>query len=170
MAYPQDYDELTGLDLGECAIFAHVLTDGIVDTADEMELDNHYCVYAHYGSGTPVLDVIDPKNDELLSSGIEAEWLENAALYKFCVDVPAEGSDGEGDTKWLEKGVILKVHSDDSPLLFKKHVLIIKKACAPADMCETMDRAIESLERIEDTDVKQDKVLKTLSNGWKIIS
>ena len=169
MAYPEDYDNLTDLDLGECSLFSHVLHDGIIDTADQVELNNQYNVYAKYGSGTPKLAIIDPSNDEILKSEIEAEWLENSAVYKFTVDIPADGTDGEGDTVWEEKGAILKVYSDDSDLVFRKYVHIITKACTQADMCDTLDKAIEKLDNIEATESTQNEEIQTLKNGWKVI-
>jgi hypothetical protein len=135
MAYPESYDELTGLDLGECALYAHTLTDGILDTTSNIELDSRYYVYAIYGSAVPKLDIIDPLNDELFVSAIEGEYLENASLYRFTVDVPTAYTTAEGETSWAEKGAVLKLYSDDSPLIFRKHIDIITKSSGLILMC-----------------------------------
>jgi len=170
MAYPEDYDDLEGLDLGECSAFSHILTDGIVDTATDAELGQRYCVYAHYGAGDPLVDIIDPRNDELLLSEVAGEWMDNSGLFKFCIDVGADGSLGEGETRWEEKSAILKLYSSESEIRFNKHIGLVSKACTQAEMCDTMDEVIEALETIKQSDVGQDQVLKTLSNGWKVIN
>ena len=170
MAYPEDYDELEGLDLGECATFSHILVDGIVETADEVELGSTYCVFANYGAGEPLVTIVDPVSDDVMASNIEGTFLDNALIWKFCVDIPAKGEAGENDTVWEEKHVILKLHSDESEITFKKHVEVILTGCSTAEMCSTMDSVVVALDKIQETDVDQSKTLKTLSNGWKVIN
>jgi hypothetical protein len=169
MAYPEDYDELEGIDLGECALFSHVLTDGIIDTADEIEMTSSYCVFANYGSGDPLVSIIDPMTDKNLISGVEGEFLENAGIHKWCIDIPAKGEAGEDDdTEWKEGHVILKVYSEDSVLTFKKHVEVIVQSCSTADMCATMDAVIDTLADIENTETTQTETMMTMANGIKI--
>lgn len=139
MAYPESYDSIQDLDLAECATFSHILNDGIIDTADSIEMDATYCVYANYGSGDPMISIIDPDTDEFLVANEIGVFLPNSGLHKFCIEVPTDGSAGEGDVVWCEKQAIIKLHSSESIVQFKKHVSIITKSCTPAEMCATLD-------------------------------
>ncbi len=170
MAYPESYDTIEDLSLAECSVFSHVLTDGIIDTADEIAMGTQYCVFARYGSGTPLVSIVDPQADMYLTIDAEGVFQEKTGLWKFCIAIPSLYAPGdEEDSAWMEGKAILKLHSSESVLLFQKHVGITLKACTTAEMCDTMDSVIASLEIIKETDTKQDKVLTTLKNGWRII-
>jgi len=166
VAYPETYDELEGIPAGDCAIYAHVLTDGIIDTQEDIASDSNYCVFAIYGTATPKVSIIDPQSDKLLVDGLEGEYKENSGLHVFCVDVPALGSAGDDeDSEWKIGSAILKVHSDDSPLEFKKHVRIVEKACTTAEMCATMDKAIDKIGEIQTAEAEQNEKIYTMANG-----
>ena len=171
MAYPQSYDTIDGLDLAECAVFSHQLTDGIIDTADEISMGTNYCVFAKYGSGTPVISIIDPRADMYLCENEIGVFQPKTGLWKFCINIPTLYAPGSEDgSAWMEGSAILKLHSSDSVLEYQKYVGIVTKACTTAEMCATMDSVIESLETIKATDESQDKVLTTLKNGWRFIA
>jgi len=165
MAYPEDYDSLTDFDLGKCSLYSHILTDGIIDTQYDIEMGTTYCIYANYGSGTPKVSIIDPSNDEFLIESIDGTYMENSELWKFCQYIPYSGGSGDGDTTWGEKSAILKLWSDESPLTFKKHVSIVTKACTAAEMCDTLDRAIDKIGDIQVSEAEQNEKIYTMANG-----
>lgn len=170
MSYPYSYDTIEEIDLAECALYAHVMTDGIIETADSISMGATYCVFARYGSGTPLVSIIDPQADMYLCENETGSYQDKTGLWKFCINIPTKYAPGSDPASaWMEGHAILKLYSDESPLMFQKHVEVIAKACSTAEMCATMDNVIASLEIIKETDKSQDKVLTTLKNGWKVI-
>jgi len=168
MAYPESYDTIEDLDLAECARFSHVLEDGIVETADEIEMDAKYFAFAKYGSGTPLLSIVDPIMDEYLLENAEGVFQDKTGLWKFDIDIP-ENETSVGDTLWRETRAILKLHSDESDLLFQKHVKIILKACSMADMCNMMTDTLAALGDVQAAESKQSQEIVDLKNGWRAI-
>ena len=168
MAYPQTYDNLGTIDLASCAVFTHVLTDGIIDTADEIEMNAKYFIFARYGAGIPVITIVDPILDEFLIENVAGVYQEKTGLYKFEIDVPADQTI-IGSTMWRESKVILKLHSADSQIEFTKHVAVVLKACTAADMCNMLTNTIEAIGQVAATEEKQTEQIIELQNGWRAI-
>ena len=161
MAYPEDYDDLEGLDLGECSVFSHTLVDGLIEATDPIILNEKYFVYARYGVGTPKIDVVDTIMDEYLVSDITGTYMDKIGAWKFEVDVPANET-SVGDTLWREMKVMVHLKSEDSPLTYNAHVDVIRSSCSMADLCE-------SVANIQATEKKQTEEIIDLANGWRAI-
>ena len=118
MAYPQSYDNIEVLDLSECAMYSHMVTDGIIETPGNMAIGGTYMAFARYGSGTPKMTIVDPVANTVLIADVLGEYSTVTTLWKFEAAIPAA---------WTEKAIIVVVHSDDSELVFTRHTAAISQ-------------------------------------------
>jgi hypothetical protein len=123
MAYPETYDTIQGIDLAACAMYSHLMVDGIVNTPGNLAIGGTYTVFARYGSGTPKVDIIDPNGDVILISGATGVWSDVTTLWKFDIGVPSD---------WPERVIVVKLYSDESPLVYTRHVIAISQTNAYA--------------------------------------
>jgi len=161
MAYPEDYDELTNLDLGECSVFSHTLVDGLIEATDPIVLGEKYFVYARYGVGTPSVSIVDTIMDEYLVTNAAGVYMDKIGAWKFEIDIPADET-SVGDTLWREMKVMVHLHSADSELSYNAHVDVVRSSCSMADLCESV-ASIQNMER------KQTEEIIELQNGWRAI-
>ena len=141
MAYPETYDTITNIDLGECVIFSHLLTDGIIDEFTDIETGKDLMFFVKYGSGTPKVDIIDPVNDSSILSALTGTYSSVTTLHKFTYSVPGT---------WEAKPAIVKVYSDESDLIFTRKVCIVPLGNVLATKAD-IDNTISTLENKIDT-------------------
>jgi len=179
MAYPYSYDSLTGIDLGQCATFTHVLTDGIVDEFGQIELGKQLVFFVKFGSGVPRISIINTESDYYLVKDIAGIYSPVTTLYKFVIDVPVAGTvNFDYSDVWQEMTAIVKLDSVDSELVFTRRVSIIDSShkCATAsDMVDLYDR-LDSMESGIRTiianvidEVNENQLIITTKKGWQIL-
>lgn len=161
MAYPVDYEVLEEIPYEESMEFSNMLTDGLIESTDPIVLDSKYFVYAKYSSGTPKVDIVDTIMDEYLVTDSEGTFMDKVGVWKFEIDIPANET-GVNNTMWREMKVMVKVHSDDSDMVFNSHVEVVRDACSMADLCETVSN-------IQSTEKAQTEEILELQNGWRAI-
>lgn len=178
MAYPYNYDNLTGIDLGECATFSHVLTDGIIDEFDTIELNKQLIFFAKYGSGVPKVSIINPNTNFYLVKDIEGTYSPVTTLYKFVINIPEKGTINLDYTDiWDEMVAIVKLDSDDSQLIFTRRVKILdatNKCATAADMVDLYDRlenmefGIKQIMSNIITEVNENQIIIESKKGWAL--
>ena len=77
--YPYIYDNITTIDLAQCSIFSHTLTDGFIGNFYEFTLGSLEKIFVKYGTASPKLDLI--KSDGSILETYNPGTFEN--LYYF---------------------------------------------------------------------------------------
>ena len=123
--YPYTYDGIGTIDLAQCSIFSHTLTDGFLGDFYEFPLGTLQKIFVKYGtSAIPKLDLI--KYDEsYIITGQTAVKFNATVSYVFDVFFDDLGEISNG-VVWQDGFYMLKLYSDDSDLVYYKPIKLIR--------------------------------------------
>ena len=121
--YPYTYDNITTIDLAQCSIFSHTLTDGFIGNFYEFTLGTLEKIFVKYGTGSPKLDLI--KSDGSIIETYTSQTFEN--LYYFDIYFDELGEMSTNNVVWQDGVYILKMYSDDSDLIYYRTIKLIRE-------------------------------------------
>ena len=126
--YPYTYDELQTLDLNQCSIYSHTLTDGFLGDFYTFNLGTLQKFFVKYGTSTsPKLDLI--KYDETyILQGIPGVKFNATSTYIFDVFIDDLGEISDQNVVWQDGPYMLKLYSDDSDLVYYKPIKLIRES------------------------------------------
>ena len=121
--YPYTYDNITTIDLAQCSIFSHTLTDGFIGNFYEFSLGSLEKIFAKYGTGLPKLDLV--KSDGSIVETYNPETFEN--MYFFNIYFDELGEISTNNVIWQDGIYVLKLYSDDSDLIYYRTIKLIRE-------------------------------------------
>ena len=122
--YPYIYDNITTIDLAQCSIFSHTLTDGFIGNFYEFTLGSLEKIFVKYGTGSPKLDLMKP--DGSILETYNPQTFEN--MYYFDIYFDELGEISTNNVIWQDGIYILKIYSDDSDLKYYRSIKLIRES------------------------------------------
>ncbi len=124
--YPYTYDNITTIDLAQCSIYSHTLTDGFLGDFYEFVLGNLEQIFVKYGTSVnPKIDIIK-NNEALILKEITGSRF-NDSIYSFNIFFDELGEISPEGVIWQDGVYILKIYSDDSDLVYYKPIKLIRE-------------------------------------------
>ena len=120
--YPYTYDNITTIDLAQCSIFSHTLTDGFIGNFYEFSLGSLEKIFTKYGTGLPKLDLM--KSDGSIVETYNSETFEN--MYFFNIYFDELGELSTNNVIWQDGIYVLKLYSDDSDLIYYRTIKFLR--------------------------------------------
>lgn len=120
--YPYTYDNITTIDLAQCSIFSHTLTDGFIGDFYEFTLGTFEKIFVKYGTGVPKLDLI--KSDGSIMNTFNSIAFDSLYYFDIYFDELGELTN---NVIWQDGIYILKIYSDDSDLKYYKTIKLIRE-------------------------------------------
>lgn len=151
--YPYTYDGITTIDLAQCSIFSHTLSDGFLGDFYEFPLGTLQKIFVKYGtSNSPKLDLI--KYDEsYIISGLLAVKFNATESYVFDLFFDDLGEINNGSV-WQDGFYMLKLYSDDSDLVYYKPIKLIRDTDTKATQSDIDE--IKDLINAESKEIQSD--------------
>jgi hypothetical protein len=140
--YPYTYDNINTIDLAQCSIYSHTLTDGFLGDFYEFSLGTLQKIFVKYGTSlAPKLDLIKYDESYILKglTGVKFNATESYSFDIFLDDLGEISSEG---IIWQDGSYMLKLYSDDSDLVYYKPIKLIRETetqSTKADITELKD-------------------------------
>ncbi len=125
--YPYTYDNITNIDLAQCSIFSHTLTDGFLGDFNVFTLGTIQKIFVKYGTSlSPKLDIIKYDESYILKNILGSKF--NATnTYYFDIFIDDLGETSTEGIIWQDGSYMLRLYSDDSDLVYYKPINLIRE-------------------------------------------
>ena len=151
--YPYTYDNIGTVDLAQCSIFSHTLSDGFLGDFYEFTLGTLQKIFVKYGtSNAPKLDLIKYDESYIISAQIGTKFnATNSYVFDLFFDDLGEISNG---VVWQDGFYMLKLYSDDSDLVYYKPIKLIRDSETKSTQSDIDE--IKSLINAESKEIQSD--------------
>lgn len=125
--YPYTYDNIGTIDLAQCSVFSHMLSDGFLGDYYEFTLGTLQKIFVKYGTSEhPKLDLI--KYDEsYIVKGLTSNKFNATNSWVFDLFIDELGETNAENIIWQDGFYMMKLYSDDSDLVYYKPIKLIRE-------------------------------------------